>query len=162
MFDKTGSLPLSIVNLPPQVSRKDLKAHVQGVIDELDNTRLRLTPAICTCSILRLTNPTTGAITHQGLISVQPAKLALRLIGALQNKPLRGRNLQVSRYRHSSFPINTDSPLVSMSDLLGANCNPDAEAMLPLRVDLVSNTGIQEPSGLAPEAPSHTDGLLAH
>ena len=86
MFGKTGSLLLSISNLPPQTSRKALKAHVQRVVDSLDASGFRLSPAICSCSILRLTDHVTGVVTHQGLVSIQPPKLALQVIEARQRR----------------------------------------------------------------------------
>jgi hypothetical protein len=149
MFGKTGSILLSIGNLPPQVSLKALKAHIQGVIDGLGDSGFRLTPSICSCNILRLTNPVTGVVTHQGLVSIQPPKLAFQVMNALERKPLRGLNLQVSRYRHGSFPVSSSMPLTSMSDLLGLSARQDDADAVPLQIDLVSDTGVRKPVSTA-------------
>jgi hypothetical protein len=159
MFGKTGSILLSIGNLPPQVSRKALKAHVQGVIDSLEGTGFRIMPAIGSCDILRLTNPATGVIIHQGIISIQPAKLAFRAMDALRRKPLRGINLEVSRYRHSSFPVSSGTPLMSMSDLLGVDPTADPKDITPLKLDLVADTGMHKPAPLTKPRP---DTAFAH
>jgi len=158
MFGKTGSILLSIGNLPPQVSRKALKAHVQGVIDGLGDTGFRLTSAICSCNILRLTNPATGVAIHQGLVSIQPARLAFKVIEALEGTEMRGVKLQVSRYRHSSFPVSSSMPLTSMSDLLGVGSDGRGE---PLKLDLVADTGLHKAAPTAP-AKVGADGLLTH
>ncbi|MGD2021184.1 MAG: hypothetical protein PVJ30_02715 [Thiohalocapsa sp.] len=159
MFGKTGAILLSIANLPPQISRKDLKKHVQSVIAGLDEGGFRFPPAIGTCNILRITNTTSGVVSHQGLVSIQPARLALRLMSALEQKPLRGLNLQVSRYRHGSFPVNSSTPLVSMTDLLRVNdAVPGGRAW---KLDLVSDTGLHKVA-CAPTPRHEADGLLAH
>lgn len=141
MFGKTGEIQLTIGNLPPQVSRKALKAHVQSVINELGESRFRLTPAICSCTILRLTHPETGVTVHRGLVSIQPAKLAFRVMTALQQAPLRGHRLRVRRYRHGSFPVNSSVPLTSMSELLRVGTAERPAEAAPMKLDLVSNTG---------------------
>jgi hypothetical protein len=158
MFGKTGAILLSIGNLPPQISRRDLKSHIQSVIDVLDDSSFRFPPAICSCSILRLTNTATGVVSHRGIVSVQPARLALRLMDALEQKPLRGLNLQVSRYRHSSFPVNAGSPMVTMSELLGDGAQG---GVVNWKLDLVSDTGLHKATG--PHKPrGGTDGAFAH
>lgn len=161
MFGKTGSILLSIGNLPPQVSLKALKAHIQGAIDDLDDSSFRLTPAICSCNILRLTNPVSGVVSHQGLVSIQPPKLAFQVMNALERKPLRGLNLQVSRYRHGSFPVSSSMPLVSMSDLLGVSAQQGDVEAVPLKIDLVSDTGVHKP-GNPTEAKKEPGHAFAH
>ena len=42
MFGKTSSILVFIGNLPPQVSRKDLKSHIRSVIGEADHTTYKL------------------------------------------------------------------------------------------------------------------------
>jgi hypothetical protein len=161
MFGKTGSILLSIGNLPPQVSLKAFKAHIQEVIDGVDDSSFRLTPAICSCNILRLTNPVTGIVSHQGLVSIQPPKLAFQVMEALECKPLRGLNLQVSRYRHGSFPVSSSTPLTSMSDLLGVSAQESGADVVHLKMDLVSDTGVQKPAGPA-AAPGNASRAYAH
>jgi hypothetical protein len=161
MFGKAGSILLSIGKLPPQVSRKALKAHVQEVIDDLDGNGFRLAPTIASCDILRLTNPVTGEVTHQGLVSIQPAGLAFRVMEALQQKPLRGRPLQVRRYRHSSFPVKASTPLISMSDLLGVSAEGETGQTTRLKLDLVADTGPHKPSEATPSQ-AKADHAFAH
>jgi len=129
------------------------------VIDGLEDTGFRIMPAIGSCDILRLTNPATGVVTHQGIISIQPAKLAFRVMDALRRKPLRGINLDVSRYRHSSFPVSSGTPLMSMSDLLGVDPMADPKEITPLTLDLVADTGMYKP---APLAEPRTETAFAH
>ncbi|NBC13422.1 MAG: hypothetical protein GVY09_08770 [Gammaproteobacteria bacterium] len=161
MFGKTGSILVSIGNLPPQVSRKDLKSHVRSVIDGLGDNSFRFSPAICSCSILRLTNTTTGVVFHRGLVSIQPARLAFRVMEALEQKPLRGLNLQVSRYRHGSFPVSSCGPVVSMSDLLG-NADPAGEAdHAGYTLELVADTGLHK-GAAQQKVQGPTDELFAH
>lgn len=77
---KPGSMLLCISDLPVGISIKDLKAFVLDGIDTLRTRSLRMSPAASKCTILRLTNPDNGAVSHQGLVAVQPARLALDLI----------------------------------------------------------------------------------
>ncbi len=166
MFGKSGSILISIGNLPPRVSRKALKAHIRSVIDGLRGTGFRLTPAICSCSILRLTDPAAGVTTHQGLVSVQPPKLAFQVMEALERAPLRGLNLDVSRFRHGSFPVNSSTRLTSMSDLLGVGTKGSNGRRAPLQLDLVTDTGLHKPtgapSGATTQSSAGTGGILAH
>lgn len=161
MFGKTGSILLSIGNLPPQVSRKDLRSHVRSVIHGLDDSGFRFSPAICSCSILRLTNTTTGIVSHRGLVSIQPARLAFRVMALLEQKPLRGLNLEVSRYRHGSFPVSSCSPVISMSDLLGNGDASDAADRHTYKLDLVADTGLYRAADQH-QIEGRTDGAFAH
>jgi hypothetical protein len=161
MFGKRGSILLSIGNLPPQISRKALKAHIQGVIDAAEGSGFRLTSAICSCNILRLTNPGTGDVKYQGLVSIRPAKLAFMVIRALERAPLCGLDLQVSRYRHGSFPVNASTPTVSMSELLGVD---GAGGATPPKLDLVTDTGMARSANAGTEnlPEATTDPAYAH
>lgn len=161
MFGKTSSILVFIGNLPPQVSRKDLKSHIRSVIGGLGDSSFRLSPAICSCDILRLTNTTTGVVSHRGLASIQPARLAFRVMEALEQRPLRGLNLQVSRYRHGSFPVSSCGPVVSMSDLLGSVGAAGEADHTTYKLDLVADTGLHK---TAPQhkAQGQTDGAFAH
>ncbi len=145
MFGKPGSILLSIGNLPMEVTRKDLRAHVQCVIDDIVGSRRWLTSAICRCTILRLTHPATGTISHQGILDIQPARLALDAMERLQERPLRGNELIVSRFRHGSFSISTERPLMGMRELFGMEQDADSGTTQPLKIDLVADTGFLNP-----------------
>jgi hypothetical protein len=154
MFAKTGSLLLSIGNLPPQVSRKDLRIHTQKVIDQVDRNLVRrnaigrnifrLSPTVCRCTILKLTDPVSGTVFHHGLVSIHPPKLALEAMDLLGRTPLRGAQLKVSRYRHGSFPIDSHTPLTTISDLLVADEDRATGVVQQKKLDLVSDTGASQ------------------
>ncbi|MGB5835148.1 MAG: hypothetical protein WBG92_24620 [Thiohalocapsa sp.] len=118
-----------------------MKIFVQGCIDNIRRRSVRVTPAITDHAILRLTNVTTGTVAHQGLIAIQPARLALDVMDELRRTPLHGHGVKVFRYRHSSFETTSTSETKSMSDLLGgtpANGFGDAPRF---RIELVTTTG---------------------
>jgi len=146
MFGKPGSILLCISDLPAGVSRKDLKSFVQHAIDAVREGAVRVTPAISDYSILRLTNPATGAVSYEGLVAVQPARLALEIIEQLRSTPLRGKRLQVHRYRHSTFDVENAAQTRSISDLLRVpGEEPDAEAPR-FRLELVAKTANPTPA----------------
>ena len=141
MSIKPGSILLCISDLPVGLSKKELKAFVLGGIDRLRGRTLRMTPAISNCTILRLTHPATGAMSHQGLIAVQPARLALDLIEALRLMPLRGSPVKVCRYRHSSFEAGLPGETKSIGDLLGISEAVNVTECPTCKLDLVVHTG---------------------
>lgn len=141
MFGKPGSILLCIGDLPTGISRTDLKSFVLAALRPSLKRSIRAGTAISDCLILRLTHPQTGEITHQGLIAVQPAKIALDLIEILPRLPLSGRRMRVYRYRHGSFEVGTANETKSIGDLLGIK-GTDQIAEMPLyRLDLVDHTG---------------------
>ena len=142
MYGKTGSILLSFEDLPSGISRKDLKNFVLEAVDQVRRTSVRITPTISDCTIVRLTDTATGSINHQGLVSVRPAKLALSIIDKLQRTPLNGAYIKVSRYRHSSFDVNTGTSTNSMSNLLGGERAATGTTGMHLRLDLVPDTGL--------------------
>jgi hypothetical protein len=142
MFGRTGALLLCVSNLPHGVSRKDLKQFVRNAATRLRGESSRPTPAVIDCTIVRLTNPHDGRISHDGLVSIKPAKLALTLIAELQRTPLRGRFVKVCRYRHGSSNLSGRVETKTISDLLrGSDESDPATERLPMKVDLVSSTG---------------------
>lgn len=141
MFIKPGSILLCISDLPAGVTTKELKAFVLGGIDNRSRRSLRMSPAVPSCIILRVTNTDTGAISHEGLVAVQPARLALDLIKALRRQPLRNTSVRVCRYRHSSFEVGIAGETKSIGDLLGIN-DADRLADAPrCKLELVGHTG---------------------
>jgi len=155
MFIKPGSILLCISDLPVGISIKDLKTFVLGGIDALRGRSLRMSPAISNCIILRLTHPHTGAVSHQGLVAVQPARLALDLIEPLRRIPLRGASVRVCRYRHSSFEVGLAGETKSIGDLLGISDADNVAEAPACRLDLVVHTGdpIGQPADPSISAP---------
>ena len=155
MFMKPGAILLCIRDLPLGISIKDLKAFVLGGIDTLRGRSLRMSLAISNCTILRLTNPHTGAVSHQGLVAVQPAKLALDLIEPLRRIPLRGASVRVCRYRHSSFEVGFAGETKSIGDLLGIGDADNVIEAPACRLELVVHTGapIGQPADPSLSAP---------
>lgn len=155
MLIKPGSILLCISDLPMGVSRKDLKTFVLEGIDTLRGRSLRMSPAISNCTILRLTNSDTGAFSHQGLVAVQPARLALDLIEALRQIPLRGASVRVCRYRHGSFDAGLASETKSIGDLLGISDAGSVVEAPACKLELVAHTGnpIEQPADPSISAP---------
>jgi hypothetical protein len=145
MVGKAGSMLLCIGNLPARVTRRNLRAFVQNLIDGIDSRGLRLGSGITECSILRLTEPANGSVVYMGLVGVQPQRLGLRLIEQLRETPMKGARLDVRRYRHASF-LGADTASATMSDLLGIVATKAADGTMSgpspaCRIDLVSSTG---------------------
>jgi hypothetical protein len=152
MLGKRGSILLCLANLPEQVTRKEIRFFVHKVVDKVAGSRLLRAHTISQCSILRLTDIRNGRISHQGLIGIQPAKIALEAIPMLEQTPFRGAQLQVRRYRHSSVQIASPRSLTTIFDLLSVDPqNTDADRYI--KIDLVTSTGIRAipPPQTAPE-----------
>lgn len=147
MVGKAGTMLLCLGNLPPRVTKRELKQFVQDVIDGLDSRGLRLGSSIGECSILRLTDPISGDVSYRGLIGIQPPRLALRVIDALKETPMRGVRLQVQRYRHVSFQQPADDQ-ATISDLLGTPAGTLEQALPTQRIDLVASTGPVDKAGV--------------
>jgi|GEM_PF-1639711 len=146
MFGKPETILICISDLPSGVSRKTLKAFVQHGVDAVRSRGLRVKPAITNHTILRLTNLDTGAMSHQGLVAIQPAKLAFKVIDELCRTPLQGQLLKVSRYRHGSFEVESLIQTKSISDLLGGTPSQSTRAKPRLVLDLVRSTSTNVPS----------------
>ncbi len=136
---------LCVGNLPTRVTRRDLKTHVQDVINTMDGRSLRLGSSITECTLVRLIDSVNGAVEHLGLVGVQPPRLGLRLIERLRKTPMRGAMLTIRRYRHVSF-LGADATSATMSDLLGqiaaTGQTGRTEGPSPsYRIELVSSTG---------------------
>lgn len=157
MFGKPESILICISDLPAGVSRRTLKGFVQHGVDAVRSRGLRVKPAITNHTIVRLTNLDTGAMSHQGLVAIQPAKLAFKVIDELSRTPLRGQLLKVSRYRHCSFEVESLTQTKSISDLLGVTPNQSMGNRPRLILDLVTSTGIDSPAtSLQPQAAQKT------
>jgi RNA recognition motif-containing protein len=102
MLGKRGSVMLFLRGLPLEVTRKEIKAFVQGAIRGSDRRSFALKAAVCNCSILRITDPATGDSQLHGLVEVQPARAAMLAIEELNGKPLNGVRVEVRRYHHRS------------------------------------------------------------
>ena len=155
MHGKRGSILLCLANLPEQVTRKEIRFFVQGVVDNIAGSRLLRTHTISQCSILRLTDSRNGRVSYHGLIGVQPAKIALQAIPVLEQTPFRGAQLQVRRYRHSSVQIASPRTLTSIADLLLVDPR-SADADRYNEIDLVASTGIRAKT--SPHTARETEG----
>jgi hypothetical protein len=157
MFGKSESILICISDLPAGVSRKTLKAFVQHGVEAVRSRGLRVKPAIADHTILRLTNLETGAVSHQGLVAIKPAKLAFELIDELCQTPLQGQLLKVSRYRHCSFEVESLTRTKTISDLLGVSPTQPIQNKPRLILDLVASTDTGSPErSLRPQAAQQT------
>ena len=102
MLGKRGSVMLFLRRIPEGVTRKELKRFLRSRVEGLGSRPFSLRAAVCDCSILCIIDPESGAREYHGLVEVQPAQAAMRAIEALNGKPLRGRPIEVHRYRHRS------------------------------------------------------------
>jgi len=162
MYGKRGSMLLCLGNLPPQVTRKDLKGFVREVVAKVAGSRSpRISPRVPQCSILRVTNTATGQVMHQCLIAIQPAKVALEAMPILQQTPFRGSKLEVRRYSHCSFQMGNVHGIANIGDLLGLG-TPAVAGRPSFKLDLVSTTGASAKTGARPMRSPAPAGILAH
>jgi hypothetical protein len=168
MYGKRGSMLLCLGNLPAQITRRDLKLYVQQVVERVTGSRsLRISTHVPQCSILRVTDTSTGRVIHQGLIAIQPAKIALEAMPALRRTPFKGHQLQVRRYRHGSFELANAPGTADITDLLGLPDLTDgalepADPAPALKVDLVATTGAPVRPLSRPLTRPSAAGALAH
>jgi len=102
MGGKSGSLALILHDLPPGISRKDLRAFVCNALREAGIRTMPFVGRCSNCSIMRIADLATGTTEYHGLIEVRPARIAMQAIRILNAKSLLGHPLQVRRYRHRS------------------------------------------------------------
>jgi hypothetical protein len=102
MSGKSGSIVLFIRHLPRDVSRRDLKAFVHSELRRAGVRGTLLLHLRSSFSILRITDLAKGSEEYQGLVEIQPARLALQAIDLLNGKHLCGKPVEVRRYRHRS------------------------------------------------------------
>lgn len=89
MLGKRSSIMIFIRDLPANLTPKELKAFVL--------TGVRAAPAgfaagkgtIASCTILRMSDPKSGAEEYHGLVEVQPAKAAIHAISELNGRAQR-------------------------------------------------------------------------
>lgn len=102
MGGKSGSLALILHDLPPGISRKDLRAFVCNALREAGIRTLPLVGRCSNCGIMRIVDLAAGTTEYHGLIEVRPMCIAMQAIQILNGKSLHGHPLQVRRYRHRS------------------------------------------------------------
>ena len=136
MLGKRGSVMLFLQGLPDHITRRELKAFVQGALRDTGQHFLTLKPSVCNCSILRITDPDRGESELHGLVEVQPAKAAMLAIAELNDKELKGARIGVRRYQHRS-PLRDRRKSASHVD------SPDNRQVerrrKNLRIELVNN-----------------------
>lgn len=102
MGGKTGSVALFLRNLPPNTSRRDLRAFVQNALREAGVRTLPLVGVCANASIMRITDLAAGTTEYHGLVEVRPARLAMLAIRVLNGRALHGCPIEVRRYRQRS------------------------------------------------------------
>jgi len=100
MLGKRGSMMLFLRGLPENLTRKELKAFVQESLKNRSNRSFASKAHVCACSILRLTDRTSGSVEHHGLVEVQPARAAMQAIKDLNGKVLNGARIDARRYHN--------------------------------------------------------------
>lgn len=102
MGGKNGSVMLFLRNLPPNVSRRDLKTFVVAGLRQAGVRGSPLLQMCANCSILRIFDPAQGTTEYHGLVEVQPARIAIQAIDILNGQALGGTPIEVRRYRQRS------------------------------------------------------------
>ncbi len=102
MGGKTGLVTLFLRNLPPNTSRKDLRAFVRIALREAGVRTLPLINACANVSIMRITDLAAGTIEYHGLLEVRPAHIAMLAIQLLNGRARHGTPIEVHRYRQRS------------------------------------------------------------
>jgi hypothetical protein len=140
MGGKNGSIMLFLRNLPPNVSRRDLKTFV---LAELRKAGVRGNPLLhlcANCSILRIVDPDRDTVEFHGLVEVQPARIAMQAIDVLNGKCLGGTPIEVRRYRQRS-PWGERRQRAESQDDTTVVAEPLRERRRPnLKIDLVDST----------------------
>lgn len=103
MLGKRGTVMLFVRGLPADLTRKELKAFVQGAVRDSGGRSFTLRAAVSNCSIVRITDPSSGVSEVHGLVEVQPATAAVRAIEQLNGQALKGARIEVRRYHHRSL-----------------------------------------------------------
>lgn len=136
MLGKRGSVMLFLKGLPDQITRRELKAFVQGALKDSGRRLLTSKPTVCNCAILRITDPERGNSELHGLVEVQPAKAAMLAIEELDDTELKGARIGVRRYQHRS-PLRDRRK--SPSNVDGPDSRQDERRRKNLRIELVDN-----------------------
>lgn len=143
MSGKFGSIMLFFRDLPPDVSRRDLRMFVSSGLRESGVRGNPLVQVCGNCSILRVFDPATRATEYHGFVEVKPARVAMMAIGILNGRPLRGTPVEVRRYRQRS-PLNerraAGSHLPSRGELELAGQIRRDRRRPNLQIDLVETT----------------------
>lgn len=100
MLGKRGSMMLFLKGLPEKLTRRELKAFVQAAVSSASNRAFSFNANVCACSILRLTDRSSGSVEHHGLVEVKPAKAAMQAIEDLNGKEFNGVRIEARRYHH--------------------------------------------------------------
>ncbi|HYN78094.1 MAG TPA: RNA-binding protein [Lamprocystis sp. (in: g-proteobacteria)] len=103
MSGKHGTVALFLSPLPPNFTRRDLKAFL---CRELRKVGVRGIPLfrLCTnCSILRITDRAAGTVEYHGLVEVRPARVAMQAVQLINGTEVNGTLIEVRRYRHRSL-----------------------------------------------------------
>ena len=138
MSGKTGAVCLFVRDLPSNLSRRDLKTFVTGRLKDAGIRGSLLLNVCSNCSILKITDPASGRQEFHGLVEIQPARIAVQAIEALNGALLGGNPMEVRRYRHRS-PWGEHR--ARRSENAGAVVEPLVERRRPnLKIELVERT----------------------
>lgn len=135
MLGKRCSLMLFLRGLPQDLTHKKLKLFVQGAVKDLDRDAFSVKATVCTCSIIRISDPDCGECELFGLVEIQPAKAAMHAIEVLNGKDLNGELVEVRRYHHRT-PLRERR--LQPSSLAPPNKRKGERRRTNLRFELVS------------------------
>ena len=110
MSGDSGPILFILPSLSPRATQRELKQFVRQGLSEAGYRGFALLLAVSRCSILRLTDRTTGKSELHGLVQIRPAKTAFAAMNALQGKALRGARIEVRRYQPRSGNSFYDLP----------------------------------------------------
>lgn len=102
MLGKRGSVMVFLRGIPENLTRKELKAFIMPAVRTATGRSVGLKGAVSGCTILRMTDPQSGATEFHGLVEIHPAKVAIHAIAELNGKKLGGQRIEVRRYQPRS------------------------------------------------------------
>jgi RNA recognition motif-containing protein len=102
MLGKNSSVVLFIKGLPESTTKSDIRSLFQRLKNRHWGLPLTGKSALCSCDILRITNPISKSVEYHAMVEIHPAKLALRAIRELNGALIRGHPVELHRYHHRS------------------------------------------------------------
>ena len=137
MLGKRGSVMLFLRRLPNGVTKKELKDLVRRSVKEIGGRSFAAKKSVGICTIMCISDIERGTREFHGLVQVRPAAAAMLAIEALNRKMLKGRLVEVHRYRYR-YPIQANN-------LGDASCVPGGAQVerrrRNIKLDLVTISG---------------------
>jgi hypothetical protein len=99
---RDDGLLIDLPALPAGVTRKALRDFLRAGLADAGYRGFALSRAIPECSILRVTNLTTGTSRLRGIVRIRPAKAGMAAMETLKGRLLLGAPVRLRRHRHAT------------------------------------------------------------